>query len=59
MALLQDKKIIGILTKDSKLYFDLLKALKAKTLRFRSLDFDKGIPMDVGVVLTGQGESAS
>ena len=52
-------KIIGILTEDSRLFFDLVKVLKARKLEFRSLEFDSSINFDIGVVLTSEEELAS
>ncbi len=47
-------KIIGLLTTNSRLYFDLVKVLKARKLEFRSLNFDEPVNLDIGVVMTGQ-----
>lgn len=48
----QAQKTIGLLTEDSRLYYDLVKALRKKRLAFRSLNFGDRFPMDVGVILT-------
>lgn len=53
-----NKKIIGLLTKDSRLYFDLVKVLRARRLEFRSLEFHSSINFDIGVVLTSEDELA-
>ena len=48
--------MIGILTKDVRLYYDLIIFLKSRRIQFRMLDFDRKIPRDIGVVLTSQDE---
>ncbi len=53
----QDRKgIIGVLTTDVRLYYDLVNLLKKKDLGFRMLDFDKPVPHDIGVILTSEEE---
>ena len=47
-------KTIGILTEDSRLFFDLVKELRKRKLAFRSLIFGEKTPMDIGVILTSQ-----
>ena len=49
-------KIIGVLTRDVRLYYDLMKFLKSRKLEFRMLDFEKGIPRDIGAILTSPEE---
>ncbi len=52
---ISDKKnIIGLLTSDSRLFFDLVKELRFRGLPFRSLNFGEAPPMDIGVILTSQ-----
>lgn len=48
--------LIGVLTTDVRLYYDLMAFLKSKDLGFRMLDFERPIPTDIGVVLTSEGE---
>lgn len=50
------RNVIGILTSDVRLYYDLAKFLKARKLRFRMLDFGNDFPRDIGVVLTSPAE---
>lgn len=49
-------KIIGILTQDFRLYYDLIKGLKKRDLPFASLSFDEPIPMNIGVIITTKNE---
>lgn len=49
-------KNIGILTEDSRLFFDLVKELRKRKLGFRSLVFGEKTPMDIGVILTSQAD---
>jgi hypothetical protein len=49
-------KIIGLLTKDFRLFHDLVETLKRRGLSFVSLSFDDPIPPTVGVVITTHGE---
>ena len=51
-------KIIGLLTEDSRLFFDLVRELKRRKLSFRSLNFNEKVPLDIGVILTSQNELA-
>lgn len=51
------RKVLGILTQDFRLYHDLVNALKARDLPFRSLSFQEPIPREVGAVLTSPGEA--
>ena len=48
---------IGILTEDSRLFFDLVKELRKRKLGFRSLIFGEKTPMDIGVILTSQADA--
>jgi hypothetical protein len=50
--------LIGILTTDVRLYYDLIDLLKKKHIPFRMLNFDEPVPKDIGVVLTSEGELA-
>ncbi len=51
--------LIGVLTTDVRLYYDLMAFLKKKDLGFRMLDFERPIPQDIGVILTSEGELES
>lgn len=46
------EKVIGLLTKDFRLYHDLVRALKRRDLAFMSLSFEDDIPPNVGVIIT-------
>ena len=50
------EKVIGLLTRDFKLFHDLVKALKRRDLPFISLSFDDPIPPNTGVIITTQQE---
>ena len=52
------RKVVGILTEDFRLYHDLITALKARDVPFRSLSLDDPIPRDVGAVLTSPAEAS-
>ncbi len=54
-----EKNIIGVLTRNVRLYYDLMKFLKVRKLEFRMLDFEKGIPRDIGAILTSPEELES
>ena len=49
-------KIIGILTENFSVYYDIVKVLKEKNIVFESLSFDKKIPARIGVVITTKEE---
>lgn len=51
-----ERNVIGILTDDVRLYYDLSKFLKSRNLKFRMLDFGIDYPLDIGVILTSPGE---
>ncbi len=51
-----DNKLIGVLTRDVRLYYDLMEYLKSRNLGFRMLDFERTIPHDIGVILTSPDE---
>lgn len=48
--------MIGVLTRDVRLYYDLMNYLKTRKLKYRMLDFEKPIPHDIGVILTSPDE---
>ncbi len=50
------EKVIGLLTRDFRLYHDLVKTLKRRDLTFMSLSFDDPIPPTVGVIITSEEE---
>ena len=50
------KNIIGVLTNNVRLYYDLMTFLKSRNIKFRMLDFEKGIPRDIGAILTSPEE---
>jgi len=52
------KKSVGILTKDFKLYHDLVKSLRSKGIPFISLTFEETPPPTVGVVITSPPEAS-
>jgi hypothetical protein len=49
-------KAIGLMTEDSRTYFEMLEALRKHDLKFVSLDFSEPIPASVGVVITTEAE---
>lgn len=49
-------KILGILTSDFRVYYELISALKKRDLPFVSLSFDEAIPVNVGVIITTDNE---
>ena len=51
-----DQSIIGVLTKNVRLYYDLMEFLKLRKLEFKMLDFENSIPRDIGVILTSPEE---
>lgn len=52
-------KIIGILTSDFRIYYELIKTLKKRDLPFASLSFDEPIPVNIGVIITTENEKES
>jgi RNase H-fold protein (predicted Holliday junction resolvase) len=50
-------KIIGVLTRDFSLYYDLIETLNRKAIPFVSCSFDKPIPQEVEVLLTSKLEA--
>lgn len=51
-----EKNIIGVLTNNVRLYYDLMGFLKSRNIKFRMLDFEKSIPQDIGAILTSPEE---
>lgn len=51
-----EKNIIGVLTNNVRLYYDLMKFLKSRNLEYKMLDFEKSIPHYIGVILTSPEE---
>ncbi len=49
-------KIIGILTSDFRIYYELIRTLKMRDLPFASLSFDEPIPANIGVIITTKDE---
>jgi hypothetical protein len=49
-------RVVGILTEDSRVYFDLLTAFRAEGLKHVSLDFSEPLPANVAVVVTTEAE---
>ncbi len=49
-------KIIGVLTRNFRVYYELIKNLKKRDLPFASLSFDDPIPMNIGVIITTEEE---
>lgn len=50
-------RVLGVLTRDFRLYHDLISYLKGRDIPFQSLSFDAAVPPEVGVVLTSSGEA--
>jgi len=51
-------KAIGLMTEDSRVYFEMLEALRRQDLKFVSLNFSDPIPPNVGVIITTEDERA-
>ncbi|MFQ5553136.1 MAG: hypothetical protein ACE5EW_05400 [Thermoplasmata archaeon] len=51
-------RVLGVLTRDFRLYHDLISYLKERDLPFQSLSYDVTIPLEVGVVLTSAEEAS-
>lgn len=49
-------KAIGLMTEDSRVYFEMLEALRKHDLKFVSLCFSEPIPANVGVIITTEAE---
>ena len=54
-----ERNVIGILTEDVKLYYDLARLLKSRNIRYRLLDFGSPIPNDIGAILTSPREASN
>lgn len=54
-----ERNVIGILTANVRLYYDIAKFLRARNIKFRLLDFEKSVPLDIGAILTSPGEISS
>ncbi|HIH98617.1 MAG TPA: pre-16S rRNA-processing nuclease YqgF [Thermoplasmata archaeon] len=52
------KKILGVLTQNFSLYYDLVEALNRKGIPFVSCSFNEAIPSDVGVIITSRQEAS-
>lgn len=50
-------KIIGILTANFRVYYDLIMCLKKRKLPFLSLSFNEPFPQNVGVIITTEEET--
>lgn len=51
-----ERNVIGILTSNVRLYYDLAKLLKSRNLKFRILNHGEPVQKDIGVILTSPGE---
>lgn len=49
-------KIMGILTSDFRVYYNLIEAMKKRDLPFASLSFEEQIPLNIGVIITTKEE---
>ena len=49
-------KIIGVMTENFSIYYDLVKVLKERKIPFISLSLDDAIPSNVGLILTTEEE---
>lgn len=49
-------RVLGVLTRDFRLYHDLISYLRGQDIPFQSLSFDEPIPPEVGAVLTSPQE---
>ena len=50
-------KIIGVMTENFSLYYDLVKILKERRIPFTSLSFNDKVPANVGIILTTSADS--
>ena len=50
-------RVLGVLTRDFRLYHDLISYLKERDVPFQSLSFDPEVPLEIGVVLTSPEEA--
>jgi NAD(P)-dependent dehydrogenase (short-subunit alcohol dehydrogenase family) len=51
-----DMKVLGVMTEDFAIYYELVKALKKRHAPFVSLSFKDPIPHNVGLIITTLGE---
>lgn len=51
-----EKNVIGILTSNVRLYYDLARLLKSRNLKYRILNHDEPVQKDIGVILTSPEE---
>ena len=49
-------RLVGLLTEDSRRYYEMIEALKAEDIEYTSLDFCEPVPSDVSVVVTTERE---
>jgi len=49
-------KLIGLMTENPRTYYEVLEVLREKKLKFVSLEFGESIPVNVGAVITTEGE---
>lgn len=49
-------KLVGLLTEDSRRYYEMIEALKAEDIEYTSLDFCDSVPANVAVVVTTEKE---
>ncbi len=45
-------RVLGVLTRDFRLYHDLISHLKEREVPFQSLSFDADVPIEIGDVMT-------
>jgi len=53
---LHQMRVVGILTEDSRMYFEILTALRSEGLKHVSLDFSEPLPADVAVIVSTEDE---
>ena len=51
------RKVVGVMTEDFRLYYDLVAELKARDIPFVSLSFSRRVPENVGVIVTSPAEA--
>ncbi len=51
------RRVLGVLTRDFRLYHDLISHLKEREIPFQSLSFDVDVPVEIGVVLSTSEEA--
>ncbi|HVO77451.1 MAG TPA: hypothetical protein VMS79_01130, partial [Methanomassiliicoccales archaeon] len=52
-------KVIGVLTEDFRFFYELVRALKEQGVEFVSLENEKEMPGNVGVVITTPSEASN